>query len=206
MICNQFQTCLETTCVIEHPATTQKTNKKKKSKRLNKTKRVFSEPACGSQDNQKKCIAFFDRRSQPSCTEKGKTYTLDASGENLQVLCFHIDGGVVDSNDCNKCDYAFFLKDKASGGNGRAIFIELKGKHIRDAMKQLNDTLSLDTFKDVAKTYKKIYGRIVITSSVPRIRNDNQFMDLKERFMDLGGNLKISEINFVENYADLDQF
>lgn len=98
------------------------------------------------------------------------------------------------------------MKDKASNGNGRAIFIELKGAHIRDAMKQLNDTLSLDTFKDIAKMYKKIYGRIVITSSVPRIRNDNQFMDLKERFMDLGGNLKISEINFVESYADLDQF
>lgn len=205
MICRQFQTCLETTYIMEQSALAPKNNKKKKSKRP-KTKKAYSlsEPTCGNRDNQKKCIMFFDRRSQPSCTEKGKTYTLDNSSKNFQVVCFHIDGGVIDSDKCNKCDYAFFLKDKASGGNGRAIFIELKGSHIRDALAQLDDTLSLETFKDISKIYKKIYGRIVVTSSVPRIRNDNQFMDLKKRFIQLGGNLKVSEINFVEQYDDLD--
>lgn len=205
MICNQFQKCLTTLRLSdEHSVTAQKNDKKKNAKQLNKIKPIISKPSCGSPSNQKKCIAFFDYRSQPSCTEKGKTYTLNASGRNLETLCFHIDGGVVDSSDCNKCDYAFFLKDKDSKKIDRAIFIELKGKHIRDAIKQLNDTLSLEAIKGITRTYRNIYGRIVIASSVPRIRNDTQFMDLKEKFLNLGGNLKVRELNFVEEYNDLD--
>lgn len=205
MVCNRFQECLETTRILEGAKIYPKTNKKKKAKRLEeKNKSLYSDPACGNQNIQKKCIAFFDRRSQPSCTEKGKTYTLNQSATNFQVLCFHIDGGVINSPECNKCDYAFFLKDNVDGGKGRAVFIELKGKNIRHAMKQLNETLSLDAFKDVSSVYKKIYGRIVVTSSIPRLQSDDDFIELKERFIKLGGNLKIGEMNFVEQFDNLD--
>lgn len=204
MNCDQFRACLEKTMSVKTQSDVDE-NVRKKNKRYHRKKNKKSKASnmipCRNQNCGKNCILFSDKRSMVSCTEKGKTYTLNQNNLNFQVSCFHIDGGVIDSLKCNKCDFAFFIKDEFN----RAIFIELKGGDIRHALEQLNETLSLDTFRDITDTCKKIYGRVVVTSCVPNIQADSSVLNLKKKFAQLKGNLKIRELKFVESYNDLDQ-
>lgn len=208
MICGNFLSCLENTQLLEQQATKGKSKKKRKNKKEKakpKIVKILSQPVCGNSEYQNKCIVSFDCRSKPSCTENGKTYTINQADKRFKVMCYHIDGGVIDSCDCNKCDYAFFIQDKASDGKGRAIFIELKGGNVRKAVLQLKETLSSNTFNSVNQLYKKIYGRIVVSSCKPDIRSTDDFLELEELLMKNGGNLKIKEFDFEELYADLDR-
>jgi hypothetical protein len=111
----------------------------------------------------------------------------------------HIDSGVVDTEDCNKCDYAFFLKDTKK----HVILVELKGKNVGHALEQINATLQLEPLRDVFVN-KIVYGRISCTSAaVPRIYS-NMELNLRRKLLRLGGNLKIQNTPFIEMYDQLD--
>lgn len=116
----------------------------------------------------------------------------------------HIDKGVLGDEDGTRCDYAFFVRDKADQGQGRMVLIELKGKAVEKALAQLQETLKLPEVKKLAKSYKRVYGRVAFAASPPRIRSTDQFFDLNEEFIELNGNLKIGEMNFEEKYEELD--
>lgn len=142
--------------------------------------------------------------SRPSCRERGKSYTLNMKGSGLEAVVYQIDGGVITGADEKKCDNAIVIRG-GQGDKGKAVLVELKGKHITEALGQLNGVLNLDIMKEVARSCK-LYGRIVHRSSPPKISAaEALYRRLRERFSRAGGNLKQCEIRFEETYAELDQ-
>ena len=206
MVCEQFPTCVDTLKHEVKPLQAKKKGAAKSKKKIKsaEVEHIYTGYPCGDEGKKECCLCFLDTRSRPSCTENRKTYTLDQSDVKVEVLCMHIDGGVVDDAKSQRCDYAFFVRDGIDHGRGRAILIELKGSDTPTALKQLIVTLELPEVSALKKNYKRIYGRVVNTSSVPRIQNTDLHMDLKEKFMRMGGNLKIGEWNLVEHYSELD--
>ena len=206
MNCEQFLICVRDLKQETKVIRLNKKATKRKRKELPKEEKIttYINYPCKDEARMNCCVSFFDFRSKPSCTEKGKTYTLDHSETNLEVLCMHIDGGVVAEKDTLRCDYAFFIKDMVDQGCGRAVFIELKGGGTEKALKQLIATLNMPEIFELSKDYRRIYGRIINTSSVPKIQSTGLYMDLKERLKKLGGNLKTGEWDFVEYYSELD--
>lgn len=206
MICSNVQECIKKfDCFLTQEDQRMSPGKGKRYRAKKKAESKKTIAACNNINNQNKCIMFFERRSKATCKEKGKSYTFDQSVCRKQwpIISLHIDGGIIDSNNYNKCDYAYVLLDRINGGKGRIIFIELKGGNVNHAIQQLEASISMDIFKDLNREYKKIYGRIV-SSSVPKIR-DGSYIELQKRLRKLGGNLKIQEINFVEKYEHLDE-
>lgn len=208
MICQRLVECLQN-LKTEYKRVDEKTRKdkgKKEKHRSNgqaqKGEWIYVGYPCEDDAFIKKCVEYFDGRSRPKCAENGKSYVLSKGGYSFNVLCMHIDGGVIDDNTCDKCDYALFLQDGVEESKGRAIYIELKGKNTEDAIDQLTSTI--DKFGNAGGLYKKVYARIVNTSSPPRIQNTESYVNLQEKMMKLGGNLKTHEWDFVESYRDLD--
>ena len=209
MICQQFALCVQNVQQAESPDANKERKKKKggiKKRRVQEKDARYINYPCGNPEKLCRCVSFLDQRSRPSCSENGKTYTLDHSGIPFEVLCMRLDGGVIDSAEISKCDYAFFLRDKAGQNDRRAIFIELKGTDTKRALLQLQETLCANAVRGIRQTHTKLYGRIVNTSGIPRIQSTEEYLDLKELLMHLGGNLKVKEWHFIEKYEELDEY
>jgi len=159
----------------------------------------FSQYPCHNNVNASKCVLFLDNRQKPTCAENGKKYTLELGYHSYDCLGLHIDGGVIDSGDCRKCDYAFYVKDT----DKRFILIELKGHNTEAAIDQLMQTLNREELKHVISNCK-VYGRISAIGSIPRIQSLNH-MKLQKQFLMHGGNLKIYNSPFIEKYTDIDK-
>lgn len=82
----------------------------------------------------------------PNCAEKvdhpnvkaeenGKKF-IALNPNRKEVLRIKIDGCVINDNTTNKCDFLIIDPQKDN-----AYFIELKGKNVKHAIKQLNDTI-----------------------------------------------------------------
>ena len=198
MICNQLADCLNklkyknvyTYCVNTKKGKRSPHGKKKIGHAL------VGNP-CKNDAKLQKCISFFDERSRPSCTENQMTYTI-LNESNLPVIGVHLDKGVVDTHDTQKCDYLFLFKDDPE----RIVLIELKGKHIYEAIRQLKNTLELPVIQTLIKPKSKVYGRIVASGSVPKIRSIEE-QTLRKAFKSHGGNLVAREKSFEEPYTDL---
>ena len=144
------------------------------------------------------CIQFNDKRSRPTCTERGKSYTLVTNGDYM-VVSYHMDGGIVHNEEnTDKCDFLFVVHDKE---NPTAIFIELKGKDTRHAISQVKNSIRLfeRDFVDF-----RIYGRIVNTQGIPRIQSDPDYVSLnkwlKKKYK---GNLALEQRTYIENYKNI---
>ncbi len=98
-------------------------------------------------------ISFNDKRCKTcttnshSCEENKKRFEIRATAdERKNLLKIQVDGCVYnDSHSKKRCDYIFMLKDVFS------CFIELKGKHIEDAVEQLE--ASLQNFEVTGKKH-----------------------------------------------------
>lgn len=192
MICQQLAECID-----ELEKDTVSTPQQKGNRRETK-KTLYKSFPCSDSSRVIKCVEYLDKRQKPGCYENGKSYVLDIGTHEFDCLCLHIDGGVIDTTDCRKCDFAFFLKDS----DQRVILIELKGSAVGDALDQLKSTLHLDMLQNVLKS-KKVYGRIASTSTVPNIYTRDQ-LALQKEFMRHNGNLKIGKAIFTEKYSRLD--
>lgn len=213
MICNKLKECINKT---RHVVPTDEKGKKKgkrtaigKSKEMDIYQQPLCQSPCCSKTQQNRCIGFIDCRSQPTCTENGKSYTLNQSREypRHEVIKLRIDGGVItepEASTLTKCDYALIIKDEFSnkGKKGTAILIELKGKGIRHALEQLKATLHQPEFEAVWDSCARVFGRVVCTS-VPRAYSNDDFIILKEEFLNMGGRLLIIEKSFNEDYRNL---
>lgn len=196
MSCKDFLQCLSSL----KTSTIEKKEKGRKKKQIE----ITGFP-CSNAIQKEKCICFFDDRTHPKCEENGKVYVIDKGGSSFPVLCFHIDDGVVSKKDNNsRCDFAMFLNDGVDSGRGRAVFIELKGSDTKQALEQLLATLKNESFSGVSKSYKRIYGRIANSASIPKIKNTGQYVDLEEYLIAHGGNLKTGEWRFEEKYSEMD--
>ncbi len=129
---------------------------------------------CCNDRNQ--CIKSSDRRSEVKCEEKGKKYILLNTEKNY-VISYKMDGGiiVVDKTvpeGTGKCDYMYVV----SGAEKRIILTELKGAYVSKAIKQLNDTIKI--YGNFFNSASRVYGRIIVSSSVPRLNATSEYMKL----------------------------
>ena len=136
MVCNLLKSCSES---IQHVKARQNFRgnhlKRKSDNQLQHSQAIrelpLNIPLCNNRERQKKCVEFLDNCSKPTCKERGKSYTLIQCTQvpRHEVICYHIDEGVIDDTTVTKCDYAFFLRDSPSlkHSKGTIILIELKG-------------------------------------------------------------------------------
>ncbi len=207
MICDKVKECFEMTRHMPLPVERGKQKGKKKQNQSWEQEDAYQQPLgqspCRSDAQQKKCIDFLDSRSQIKCEENGKVYILNQSKINprYEVIKFFVDQGIITNPEAGrvyKCDNVLLIKD-----SGTAILVELKGKEIRHALKQLSATLDQKELQTLWDCQKRIFGRVVCRSTPPRIQNTNEYMGIKEDFARRNGNLKIAEENMVEEYDAL---
>lgn len=106
--------------------------------------------------------------------ERGKRYNLQNPKHN-KIIVYHVDGGIVRFESNTKaCDYLYVLD---TSKKSLAIFIELKGTSILQALKQIEETMGL--LKEGLKGY--IFLARIVCRSCPRITNDNEVLRLRKR-------------------------
>ena len=129
---------------------------------------------------------------------------LQNTAGNHVVNC-KMDGGIIVTDrtvpeKTKKCDYMFVVKEQGKA----AILIELKGQDFSQAIKQIENTLVI--YKNFFKTCSKVYGRIVGTSSAPKLRATPRYVNLATMLgRDYGGNLKTGERQKIEKDTELDE-
>lgn len=146
--------------------------------------------------NKKDCLIYRDSRPQAVCEEKGKRYNL-LNDKSFTIALYHMDGGMIcGEGDILKCDILYVIYDHE---NPTSIFVELKGKDIRQAVAQLK--ASIDRYGSVLK--RRVCARIVC-GSVPRLYNDPIIKNLKKDLANqYNGSLHIFEKNREERYSDI---
>ncbi len=146
--------------------------------------------------NKNGCVVFRDCRSNAVCEEKGKRYNL-VNDKGYTVILFHVDGGMISGEpDVKKCDFLYVVNDQEKP---TAIFVELKGKDIYHAVRQVKETI--DRYGTALQ--RRIYARIVC-NAVPRLYNDPSISNLRKELMKrYHGNLSIFEKNRDEKYSEL---
>lgn len=159
---------------------------------------------CANGDSSQ-CIMSADKRSKVQCAEKQKKYVLENTQGNL-VLSYKMDGGIivqdktVPPGTC-KCDYLFL----SSGKEKTAILIELKGKNVAHALKQIREVLEMEMFKNLFGSCQHVYGRIVATSFTPKLKATPDYVKLDNRLRSaFGGNIDIKEKQFTEKDIEMD--
>ncbi|MCX4338279.1 MAG: hypothetical protein OSJ72_01415 [Lachnospiraceae bacterium] len=145
---------------------------------------------------KKKCVVYQDSRTNAACEEKGKRYNL-VNDKRFTITLFHVDGGMIFGEpDVKKCDFLYIVDDLEKP---TAIFVELKGKDIYQAIRQVKETI--DRYGTTLQ--RRIYARIVC-NAVPRLYNDPSISKLRKELMKrYNGNLNISEKNKDEKYSEL---
>jgi len=133
-------------------------------------------------------LLFSDNRKIAVFEERKSKYKANNTNNTL-IQGYRIDGALI-KND-NKCDFCLAIPDR------KAIYlIELKGKNLPHACKQINKTI------DFLKSYNInpiINARIVLTKvSAPDLET-NEYKQLSRRLRCLGGNLKKESLQMTEN-------
>lgn len=147
-------------------------------------------------ENKSNCIEYRDCRSNASCEERNKRYNLVNDRRHVIAL-FHVDGGMICSepNTC-KCDFLYIIYDPETP---TAIFVELKGKDIRHAVRQIEETID----RYGAALQRRVCARIVC-NAVPRLYNDPSVQRVRKKLgTQYKGTLKIFEKGKNENYSEL---
>lgn len=145
---------------------------------------------------KKDCVVYRDSRKNAVCEEKGKRYNL-VNDKGYIISLFHVDGGMISEEpDIKKCDFLYAVNDLEKP---TAIFVELKGKDIYQAVCQIKETV--DRYGTVLQ--RRICARI-ICNAVPRLYNDPSISKLRKELMKrYNGNLGIFEKNRDEKYSEL---
>lgn len=146
--------------------------------------------------NKETCIVCRDSRRNVVCEEKKKRYNL-VNDEGYIVALYHVDGGMIFGEpDVKKCDFLYFVYDTEKP---TAIFVELKGKDINEAVRQIKKTVD----RYGATLQRRVCARIVC-NAVPRLYNDPSISNLRKEIMRrYNGTLKIFEKSKDEKYSEL---
>jgi hypothetical protein len=109
------------------------------------------------------CIEYNEVRKICVAEEKGKKYTLiNDSGFTIQKI--RVDGCISQQPGEKRCDYLFKLE---KGEPDRAVFVELKGGDLIQAIRQVTDTINY--LGPELSAYKK-FVRIIGSRDVQRLR------------------------------------
>ena len=167
-------------------------------------RQIQKQPMESCANSNVECIEVSDNRLYVKCEEKGKKYILENTAKNHEIS-YKIDGGVIFQDKtvpqgiC-KCDNMFVI----NGQECDAVLIELKGVDIVHSLKQIDGTLI--QFKGFFSRFKHVYGRVVVSSSVPNIRANPDYVKLEKKIRTVyKGNLKISKVQFNEKDTELAQ-
>jgi hypothetical protein len=131
------------------------------------------------------CVEYDEKRKICVAEENGKKYTLNNHSE-FKVRKVKIDKCLHQAHREKRCDYLMNIDPKELK---RAIFIELKGGGLGDAVKQIYSTIThlKSEFKD-----HQIDARIVGSSNVPGIRNTPDCLRLERVVRSTSGTLEIA--------------
>ena len=128
--------------------------------------------------------------------EKGMVYRLKNEAQK-EIVKYKIDGGLIQSQDDNKCDYGIYTEDKL------LILVELKGRHYKHAVTQILSTIEKLKLKDTSDI-NKLFARVVLSKGheVPGTKTSDE-MKLDRIIKGKGGNVK-KKVNLIEeNLSDL---
>ncbi len=130
-----------------------------------------------------KSFANCDDRSIFVAKDKKEKREYRLLNPNKEKICkIKIDNGLIQDNSIKKCDFLFLLCDES------AIFVELKGSNMLQAIRQINSTIIFlgDKLKN-----NSISARIVLSRfNVPRIENNPDFLKLRKLLKSKNGDLK----------------
>lgn len=83
---------------------------------------------------------------------------------NIEIVVYRVDGGIITSQEESKCDFAIYSKQKL------LILVELKGGDYKHALEQLLNTIKLLFFKPEVKV-QQLNARVVLSKlRVPNIQ------------------------------------
>ena len=126
-----------------------------------------------------------------SLSEKKSNYKLH-NDSGLCISRYHIDGGLCDSMDHEKCDYGIFTD------LNELFLIELKGRNINHAIEQIDHTID---FLKLPTKFRgmKVKARIVATKAPTPDMMSTKRLSLEKKLKSLGGNLLIKTIKYEEH-------
>ncbi|MDE6843230.1 MAG: hypothetical protein K2J24_06865 [Muribaculaceae bacterium] len=136
-------------------------------------------------------------RENLSIKETKTTYKL-SFGIRRQSVVYQIDGNIITEG--NKCDYLILAKQDTAGNDDekwKSIFVELKGKDVLHALKQLDATLDNKLFKH--SSVNEVHARIV-ARAFPANKADTEFEKARRRFKTKHKNCTFKQI--TSNQAD----
>ena len=153
------------------------------------------------QENHPNCT-HCSRRKQILVEENKRKYILkNPSGK--QVCRVRVDGCVIKSQNQRKCDYLVIICKSEDEVNNNHVssgedlyFIELKGKHLLDAVEQLTQTI--EYFK--AQFTGKVFARVVLSKSpdVKSTQNSAKVSKLRKLLKKYRGDFAYSSRQYEE--------
>lgn len=130
-----------------------------------------------------KCIKHHDTRKRCTVSENGKTYTLEnESGYRIKLIA--VDKCITQGVGDKRCDYLFNVNNEKLK---QAIFVELKGGALVDALRQIYD--SMIYLREEFKGYQ-LDARIVGSKDVPGFNNIPERARLEKVVRLTGGRLQ----------------
>jgi len=126
------------------------------------------------------CVEYFDNRQVCVAVENGKCYRL-INSSRVEVKKIKVDKCLPQKEMEKRCDYLMRVDDQ---GIRRAIFIELKGKRLVDAIKQIQDTI--DYLKKEFEGFQ-LDARIVGSGDIPKIANLPEYLKLDRTVHETNG-------------------
>lgn len=125
--------------------------------------------------------------------EKKSEYRIENRSKG-KICRIKVDGCYVSDPTVRKCDYLF-----VACNSGNSYFVELKGRHLLEGVKQIAATL--DLFAPQIKGHPGIVSARIVVAQVNRpraIENDATVLKLRKRLKKLGGDLVYRSGSFVE--------
>lgn len=138
------------------------------------------------------CVEFDDNRATCIAFENGKTYRLENS-LRVKIRKIKVDKCLKQKEGQRRCDYLIIINDLKIK---RAIFIELKGGALNEAIKQIYETINF--LKDEFVGFK-LDARIVGSKDVPNFITTPHYRKLARLVLPNGSILRSTNKIYLEN-------
>lgn len=134
------------------------------------------------------CAEFTNNRVV-AVSEKRSRYELHNNSAK-EICKIKVDGCLI--NNGARCDYLFLICNDEI-----AFFVELKGKNLKHAIEQLNN--SIDTILPSIGSFK-IHARVIVFSvTVPNVQNNPFVLKLRRKIKSLNGSFVFRSKVFSDN-------
>lgn len=142
-------------------------------------------------------ILSHDCKRYVSLKDKGETrkYSLE-NDLKKDLVVYRVDGGVIQGNNSDKCDFAIYTEDKW------LVLVELKGADYNKAIEQIISTID-QLVKNPKVSVNRVFSRIVLSKvRTPELRTSAE-TTLKNIMSQYQGNLKKSTTELKEKLSSI---